>query len=388
VKDDDGLATGALFVGGGIAGYALGRWVIARWLGAQARPATTTAAASATPSASLSTPAATPPPAQSTATALTSTAPPGATSAPQARSSPLPRKPRPAPRPTEPEVGPLTSPTQVEPSEPEVGPMSSPAQVEPSASPPRPADEPVTSPAQAEQPRTAPTLTIVPFPTGSAHYDARASRLIASIPKRAARTRELIAQWPAFLDRYRGGLPRGVFAAVMQMESNGHLAAKGDPRLGEVGLFQITEEFPRSLGLDPRLRYETEWNFYFAGVEYNQAAARWSRRYRSLIEDGSKDAWLLARLSFAIGDAGARNHVERALDAHPDVARRDGLYAALDRLVRQGSATKAGAQSPALVAYRIGLVCPVNFEIGEIAEPGRYGVPVKLSPPTDHARRI
>jgi hypothetical protein len=196
-----------------------------------------------------------------------------------------------------------------------------------------------------------------------------------------ARTRELIAQWPTFLDRYRGGIPRGVFAAVMQLESDGHRAVKGDERLGEVGLFQIGAGFPRSLGLDPRLRYDTEWNFYFAGVEYNQYAARWVRRYRSLIDDGSRDAWLLSRLSFAIGDGGARAHVKRAIDAHRDIAQRDGVYAALLALVRKGGARKAGSQSAALVAYRIAVVCPVNFEIGEQAEPGDYGLPVALPTP-------
>jgi len=389
VKNDD-LATGALFVGGGVAGYALGRWVIARWLDAKARPATTApTGASSSGTTSSVTAAATPP---ALPTAPISTAPPAT---PQTRPSPPPRrpphKPHPAPRPTEPDVGPV----------------SSPAQVEQSASPSRPTDEPVRSPAQVEPPaiRTPATIdrptsdsweehraTIDDSPeanaaradrhlTGSAYYDDRASRLIASIPKRVERTRELIAQWPTFLDRYRGGLPRGVFAAVMQMESDGRRASKGDPKLGEVGLFQITEAFPRSLGLDPRLRYDTEWNFYLAGAEYNQAAARWYRRYRSLIENGSRDAWLLARLSFAIGDGGARAHVKRALEAHRDVAHRDGIYAALTTLVRHGGARKAGSQSAAKVAYRIAVVCPVNFEIGEKAEPGRYGVPVELSMP-------
>jgi len=402
VKDDT-LTTGALFLGGGVAGYTLGRWVIARWL--DPRPATTTAPTTAPPTANVSTPAiaappATPPPATAppavpAATTPGSTAPSVVVPEQARRPAPPPRpprRPRPAPRPTPPDVGPV----------------SSPAQVEQSASPPPPADEPVTSPAQVEQPAIRPPATIDRpasdsweehratiddspeanaaradrHLTGTAYYDARASRLIASIPKRVARTRELIGQWPTFLDRYRGGLPRGVFAAVMQMESDGHRVAKGDSRLGEVGLFQITEEFPRSLGLDPRLRYDTEWNFYFAGTEYNHAAARWARRYRSLIENGSRDAWLLARVSFAIGDGGARGHVERALQAHRDVAQRDGVYAALSTFVREGGARKAGSQSAAKVAYRIAVVCPVNFEIGEKAEPGPYGLPVKLSPPS------
>jgi hypothetical protein len=259
----------------------------------------------------------------------------------------------------------------------DIGPITSPAQVETS---PPPVGGPVASPTEVE-PAPASVTSMTLIATGSAYYDKRARRLINAIPKRAARTRELIAQWPTFLDRYRGGLPRGVFAAVMQMESNGSPASKGDPKLGEVGLFQITEHFPRSLGLDPRLRYDNEWNFYFAGVEYNQAAARWARRYRSLIEAGNRDAWLLSRLSFAIGDGGARAHVKRAVEAHRDVAQRDGVYAALLALVRQGGARKAGSQSAALVAYRIAVACPITFEVGEKAEPGSYGLPVALAMP-------
>ncbi len=218
--------------------------------------------------------------------------------------------------------------------------------------------------------------------TGDPHFDRRGARLVASIPQHAERTRTLIAQWSTYLDRYRGGLPRGVFAAVMQMESDGSPGSKGDDSLGEVGLFQITESFPRSLGLDPQLRHRNEWNFYFAGTEYNQAAWRWHQRYPELVGNGSRDAWLLSRLSFAIGNGGAGAHVDRALQALPDVGRREGVYAALSRFVQQGGARKAGSQSAAKVAYRIAVVCPANFQIGELAEPAPYGVPVRLSPPS------
>jgi len=218
--------------------------------------------------------------------------------------------------------------------------------------------------------------------TGDPHFDRRGARLVASIPQRAERTRTLIAQWSTYLDRYRGGLPRGVFAAVMQMESDGSPGSKGDDSLGEVGLFQITESFPRSLGLDPQLRHRNEWNFYFAGTEYNQAAWRWHRRHPDEIARGSREAWLLARLSFAIGDGGARSHVQRALAAEPQLALREGAYAALLTFIRKGGARRAGSQSAAKVAYRIAVAVPTNFEIGEMAEAGDYGAPARLSPPT------
>src|SRR5690349_18637524 len=142
--------------------------------------------------------------------------------------------------------------------------------------------------------------------TGSVEYDARATRLVASIPRRIERTRTLISQWSTYLDRYRGGLPRGVFAAAMQMESDGSPSAHGDESLGEAGLFQISESFVRSQGFDPQLRFRNEWNVYFAGTECNVRARTWHQRYPELVGKGSGDAWMLSRLSFAIGDGGAR----------------------------------------------------------------------------------
>jgi hypothetical protein len=240
--------------------------------------------------------------------------------------------------------------------------------------------------ADARPGATSPTTSPVGLPpagwsTGSAYYDARAARLVADVPRRVARTRELIAQWPTYLDRYRGGLPRGVFAAIMQMESDGRPGSKGDASLGEAGLFQITESFARKLSGDPQLRYRNEWNCYFAGVEYNESAWRWHDRYPELVDNGSRDAWLLSRLSFAIGDGGASGHVKRAVRELPDVAKRGGVYAALSTLVQRGGARAAGSQSAAKVAYRIAVVVPVNFHIGEQAEPGTYGLPVRLAPP-------
>lgn len=239
-----------------------------------------------------------------------------------------------------------------------------------------------TQASSSTAPSVASSVAPVLVSTGDPHFDQRGERLIASIPRRVERTRALIAQWSTYLDRYRGGLRRGVFAAAMQMESDGHAGSQGDASLGEVGLFQITESFPRTLQLDPQLRYRNEWNFYFAGTEYNQAAWRWHQRYPELVGNGSRDAWLLSRLSFAIGNGGAGSHVARALQALPDVARLEGAYAALSRFVQQGGARKAGSQSAAKVAYRIAVVCPANFQIGELAEPAPYGVPVRLSPPS------
>lgn len=113
MKDDDALTTGAMLLGSGIAGYAIGRFVIERWLAGQA-----------TPAAEPSVP--TPPP----------PSPPAPTTRPptQARPSPTPARPRkPVPaREPEPDVGPVTSPDPLEataPSSSDAGPVTSPGQV-------------------------------------------------------------------------------------------------------------------------------------------------------------------------------------------------------------------------------------------------------------------
>ena len=78
---DDDLTTGALFLGGGVAGYLFGREVIARLL---PRPATTTGAPPAAP---------TPPPAIAAPTTITTTTSPTTAARP---STPTPAQARPA----------------------------------------------------------------------------------------------------------------------------------------------------------------------------------------------------------------------------------------------------------------------------------------------------
>jgi len=94
--NQDALTTGALFFGGGIAGYTAGRWIVARWLDSKGAPRT------APPAPAASSPAALPP---------ATSSPPSAPTAPA-----LPPPPPPAPRkPPSSSVasGPVTSPSQV-----------------------------------------------------------------------------------------------------------------------------------------------------------------------------------------------------------------------------------------------------------------------------------
>ena len=96
--NDDALTTGALFFGGGAAGYAAGRWLFARRLDKHATP---DAASSISPTAQG-------------ATAESTTARPS------------------RPRPTPAASGPVTSPSQVDDS---AGPVTSPSQVAPTMTP-------------------------------------------------------------------------------------------------------------------------------------------------------------------------------------------------------------------------------------------------------------
>ena len=93
--NQDALPSGALFLGGGAAGYAAGRWIVARWLDSKGAPVMATPAPAAAPS-----PLALPPATSSP------TSSPGAVH-PSATASAMP---------TEPSIasGPVTSPSQVD----------------------------------------------------------------------------------------------------------------------------------------------------------------------------------------------------------------------------------------------------------------------------------
>ncbi len=108
------LTTGAMLLGSGVAGYAIGRFVIERWMAGKAAPAAAPPVRSPAPVSSPPAPTTRPPT--------------------QARPSPTPARPRkPVPaREPEPDVGPVTSPDQLEataPSSGDAGPVTSPGQV-------------------------------------------------------------------------------------------------------------------------------------------------------------------------------------------------------------------------------------------------------------------
>jgi len=116
------------------------------------------------------------------------------------------------------------------------------------------------------------------------------------------------------LDRYRGGMPVGFFAAIADHESSGRMVT-GDPRLGEAGYYQITESFPRTVGVNPEVRKDPEGNIFLAGLEYNIEAARIAVRY-PVIVPGSPEQWKMARLVFALGIGAVTKLVALVGSAH------------------------------------------------------------------------
>jgi hypothetical protein len=113
--------------------------------------------------------------------------------------------------------------------------------------------------------------------------------------------REVYAKYGAFINRYRGGMPAGFLAAIIAHESGGRENATGDPSLGELGLMQITANFPTTVGVTPAVRAHAEGNIFLGCLEYQIEAARLAVRYPGDIEPGSPDQWKMARLVFALG---------------------------------------------------------------------------------------
>jgi soluble lytic murein transglycosylase-like protein len=183
---NDGLTTGALFLGGGVAGYALGRAVFARWLDTKRAPTATSSAP--TEPAAPTTPAAPVPSVPA-----------------QARTSPTPTRPterpsEPASRLIDPYAAPATSPSH--------------AEVPPATSVP---DGPVTSPSQVEAASDRPASA----PEKDPEFDHRPSR-----------------RFDRIFDMYRGEIPVEFLRALARRESGLNPEESKGPAWG---LMQIVE---------------------------------------------------------------------------------------------------------------------------------------------------
>lgn len=207
-------------------------------------------------------------------------------------------------------------------------------------------------------------------------WNARLAEHWQTIARRAARAAEVLHTLGPWLRRYRGGAPIGFLAAIAEWESGGTMSSSGDERLGEVGYFQVTESFPRSVGVSPNLRRDPEGNVWLGALEYNLEAIRQARN-SAFVSLGSADSWKLARLGFAIGSAGTRKLVSQSMPRFGQVFR------AVQELMEHTGGIALGSQSAGKVWYRVHAVA-LQWRIGEMIAPLQHvGAPTRSPAPAD-----
>lgn len=204
-------------------------------------------------------------------------------------------------------------------------------------------------------------------------YKKHTSREVLAYQTKA--TKRVYAKLRPWLERYKGGLPVGVFAAFAQYESNGRMDAPGDNYLGEVGYFQITKTLPKHFGLSPELRKNPEGNVFLAGLEYNDEAARFALLYPA-IQPGTADSWKIARLVFAVG----RNGTRLLLNAAKPLVPGNAYGSVVSYVERTGGIDLGRAQPKAKVWFRVKMIA-VQWAIGMKAIGGKVGRPEILPTP-------
>lgn len=202
-----------------------------------------------------------------------------------------------------------------------------------------------------------------------------------------AQSTALYQKFEPWLTRYRGGMPAGFLAAIMQHESGGNVNSTGDASLGEVGLFQITATFPPSVGVPAEARRDPETNVFLASLEYQLEAIKMFLYAPTLVRLGTPDSWKLARLGFAIGTGGTR----KLIDAAASRAQPGGLFAAVRAWCNAtgGVAVSSGQDAAKVTArvnavedqWNIGQQIDGSFD-GPMRIPARvpYTVPASLAP--------
>lgn len=198
----------------------------------------------------------------------------------------------------------------------------------------------------------------------------------AQIPARAEKARAIENALGPLLRRYHGGMPRGFLAAIAEWESGGKMSSRGDPALGEVGIFQITSSFPPEIGWPANSRYQEENNVFLGCLEYQIEAVRMF--FASGIALGTEDNWKLARLAFAVGSPGTRKLL-RASGAK--------TYAQLLRYLDQTGGVSLGKQSAGLVWFRAHSV-DLLWEIGKRVRTPFPSAPTKIPSPAGTSYRL
>lgn len=191
-----------------------------------------------------------------------------------------------------------------------------------------------------------------------------------------AGARKFYDQHRVELDRYRGGMPVGFFAAIADHESSGRMVA-GDPSLGEFGYYQITANFPTTVKVNPEVRKDPVGNIFLAGLEYNIEAARIAIRYPS-ITPSTPEQWKMARLVFAIGIGAVTKLIALVGSAR---------YQSILAYVKENPSVTVSGYAPGKVAARTTSVEKLWAEGAKIAFP-TVGVPVLIPAPTGIAYKL
>jgi hypothetical protein len=217
-------------------------------------------------------------------------------------------------------------------------------------------------------------------------YVAKLAELTSptQVAARVKAGRALLAKYGPWIRKYRGGLPAGILAAVMELESGGNPTAVGDPSLGEYGFYQVTKYTPTEVGLPAEARFDPETNVFLGSLNYQEEACRMAAHYPSLVVKGSEDQWKLARLAFAIGAGGARTLVANAV-ASGKVSR-GRVFAGIRAMVDGGGSVAVSAsQSADKVWYRVHIV-DYNFMVGQKVAFGLFGPPQVIPAPPKYPR--
>lgn len=204
-------------------------------------------------------------------------------------------------------------------------------------------------------------------PTVPKEWADRFAQAQASVPGRVTRARRFLDAHADLLDRCRGGMHRGFFAAIAQWESDGKMGAPGDATLGEVGWYQVIPSIARLFGLDPKALATEEGNTLVAGLEYTMYALRAVKRWTRWVADGTRTQWLIARLAFAVGWGGTKKLVDPAL-----ASRAPGEVTAWRAIVEHADATGGitlGRVPAGKVWYRVRAI-DVQWKIGRLVAPG------------------
>ena len=207
-------------------------------------------------------------------------------------------------------------------------------------------------------------------------WETTLANKIEDLPSIVKSAKKFNDKYSSYLQRYKGGMPRGFFAAIAAIESDGKMI-EGDPDLGEYGFFQITAKMPTDYGLKSELRKTAEGNIFLAGLEYNVEAKRLKLKYPNLIVEGTADQWKLARLVFAIGKYGVDTCIKHAKPMVPG-----RVFEALETWADETGAIAIGSSPAGKIRMRIKLVSKVAWEAGKQVTYQSNGMPVKVPAPS------